>query len=217
MRQLRRRQLNRVEAFYRRGLSALNQNDLRQVLHDLARDLDERADYVHRAAESERTVPPYNKQFSGRLDELVNLRERLKDDCAGVISGVHGLGGVGKTELAFTYAHAFAGVYPGGRFLLPCEGKTSLRDAALVLGDLFCERIHEQERTTPNAYFAAIMRCLRERLDQRGHILLVLDNVTDPRMLLRQETDQVTALGSRSVSTILRQPFTKFSEAPQRS
>jgi len=74
------------------------------VLKSLARDLDKRAKDVRSAAESENTVPPYNKQFSGRLDQLLDLRDSLKNNRAGVISGVHGLG---KSELAFTYAHAF--------------------------------------------------------------------------------------------------------------
>jgi len=184
-----------VKPLSEEGILALRREDLRRVLSDLARDLDERAQQVHRAAESQTTVPPYNKKFSGRLEELLSLRERLKDDRAGVVRGVHGLGGIGKTELAFTYAHAFASAYPGGRFLIPCEGKASLRDAALVLGELFRDRISDQERMTPDSYFAAILDCLRERLGRLGHILLVLDNVTALDLLAAQQTDQLTALG----------------------
>ena len=44
-----------------------------------------------------------------------DLRRQLVDNHTGVIAGIHGLGGIGKTELAFTYAPAYAGVYPGGR------------------------------------------------------------------------------------------------------
>ena len=186
-----------VEPFRNQGIDALRQEDLRRVLAELARDLDQRAERVRQAAESRSTVPPYNKRFSGRLDELLQLREKLKDDQAGVICGVHGLGGIGKTELAFTYAHAFAGIYPGGRFLVPCEGKTRLRDAALALGDQFRDQINDEERMAPDAYFAAIRRCLSERLDTLGHILLVLDNVTDLAVVSPHQTDQLTSLGPR--------------------
>jgi len=192
--QVSRRQINEVQPFYQAGVNALRQDNLRSVLEKLARDLDERVDAVRRAALSETTVPPYNRKFSGRLDELLDLRERLKDDRAGVISGIHGLGGVGKTELAFTFAHAFAGAYPGGRFLVHCEGKSSLREAALELGELFPDQISDEQRKSVDTYFAAIGACLRRRLDEKGHILLVLDNVTDPDLLTAQETDALTSL-----------------------
>ena len=126
VKQVRRRQLlsEFAKPFADEGLDALRRDDLRHVLSNLAQDLDHHAQLVAAAANSETTVPPYNKKFSGRLEELLELRKRLKDDQAGVVCGVHGLGGIGKTELAFTYAHAFASAYPGGRFLVPCEGKT---------------------------------------------------------------------------------------------
>jgi tetratricopeptide (TPR) repeat protein len=187
-----------VEPFRNLGLEALRRADLQTVLERLARDLDQRADYVRRAAESESTVPPYNKNFSGRLEELLNLRERLKDDRAGVISGVHGLGGMGKTELAFTYAHAFAGAYPGGRFHIECDGKATLRGALLGTGsftEYFRGQIDEEEQKQPETYFAAMVHSLRERLTSHGHILLVLDNVTDANLLAAQQLDALTSLG----------------------
>lgn len=195
VKEIRRRQFNAVQPFYMQGTDALRRDDLRRVLAELAKDLDGRAELVRQAELSRSTVPPYNKRFSGRLDELLELRERLKDDRAGVVCGVQGLGGVGKTELAFTYAHAFASAYPGGRFLVPCEGKKMLCEAALCLGDLFRDQIGDEERKTPDGYFAAIAACLRRRLDEMGHILLVLDNVTSAALVSPQETDHLTTLG----------------------
>jgi tetratricopeptide (TPR) repeat protein len=202
---LRRRQLTHnqpfcdVHAFFDAGLDALRREDLRQVLDQLAHDLDHHAALLAQAAASLSTVPAYNKHFTGRLDELLLLRERLiKDDRTGVIYGIQGLGGIGKTELAFTYAHAYASAYPGGRFLIRCEGKSVLRDAVLGQSDftgLFGEQISDEERKLPDAYFAAILRCLRARLDQLGHILLVLDNVSDLALLGHQQTQALTALG----------------------
>jgi tetratricopeptide (TPR) repeat protein len=186
-----------VKPFRDEGLDALRRADLHAVLERLAHDLDQRVQDVKRAAESETTVPPYNKRFSGRLDELLALRDRLKDDRAGVISGVHGLGGIGKTELAFTYAHAFASAYPGGRFLVPCEGKSSLRDSVLHLVDFFCDRISDENRKKPESCFAAIIASLRDRLDRLGHILLVLDNINTPALLTAQQSDCLTALGPK--------------------
>jgi tetratricopeptide (TPR) repeat protein len=201
-----------VLPFHQQGLAALRREDLRRVLAGLARDLDERSQRVKLAERSPSTVPPYNRNFSGRLEELLDLRQRLKDDRAGVICGVHGLGGIGKTELAFTYAHAFASAYPGGRFILHCDGKTSLRDAVLgtdSFTSLFRDRIGEQERMIPDTYFAAIAACLRQRIETDGHVLLVLDNVTDVSVVAPQQTDRLTALGPKLhllATTRLRPP-----------
>lgn len=205
VKQLRRRQLTHnqpfcdVHAFFKAGLDALRREDLRQVLDQLARDIDHHAALLAKAAASLSTVPAYNKHFTGRLDELLRLRERLiKDDRTGVIYGIQGLGGIGKTELALTYAHAYASAYPGGRFLIRCEGKSVLRDAVLGQSDLtglFGNQIRNEERKLPDAHFAAILRCLRDRLDQLGHVLLVLDNVSDLALLGHQQTQVLTALG----------------------
>ena len=207
LKHLRRRQLTHnqtfcdVQSFYDAGLDALRREDLRRVLNDLARNLDHHAELVKQADASLSTVPAYNAKFTGRLEELLALRERLiKDDRTGVIYGVHGLGGIGKTELAYAYAHAYASVYPGGRFLLRCEGKSTLRDAVLGQSDftaLFRDRISDEERKQPEDYFAAVLACLRERLDQSGHVLLVLDNVTDLALLARSQTDTMTVLGPK--------------------
>jgi hypothetical protein len=197
--QLRRRQFIAVHPFYQAGQEALHREDLKRVLRALAKDLDARSQLVQRASESANTVPPCNKKFSGRVDELLALRELLKSDRAGVVCGVQGLGGIGKTELAFAYAHAFAGVYPGGRFEIPCDGKSTIRQAALILGEFadFRAGITDEERKTPDTYFAAIVACLKQRLEQRGSILLVLDNVTAPDLMTQQGTDPLTTLGPK--------------------
>jgi tetratricopeptide (TPR) repeat protein len=185
-----------VIPFQQQGVEALQREHVRRALDRLAEDLRRRAEEVRRAGESESTVPPYNVRFSGRLDELLWLRTRLQDDRAGVVCGVHGLGGIGKTELAFTYAHAFASAYPGGRFLVACEAAASLREAIVTsLGGYFASQIDEEARKTPDTHFAAVTACLRDRLHTHGHILLVLDNVVDPVFVTEQTLDCVTSLG----------------------
>lgn len=204
---LRRRQMTHnqplcdVHSFYTEGVETLRRDDLRQVLKRLAEDLDHHAELLAKADSSKTTIPPYNKNFSGRHDELLQLREWLtKDDRTGVIHGVHGLGGIGKTELALTYAHGYASAYPGGRFLISCDGKSSLREAILTQHDftsLFADRISDEQRKDPAEYYAAIMRQLGHRLDNLGHVLLLLDNVTDTALLTREQTDVVTKLGPK--------------------
>ena len=67
--------------------------------------------------------------------------------------------------LALAYAHAYASAYPGGRFLLRCEGKSALRDAVLGQSDftvLFRDRIRDEERKQPESDFAVVVMCLRD-------------------------------------------------------
>ena len=58
VKQLRRRQINAVQPFYRAGVEWLRREDSRRVLQELARDLHERAERVRHAAESEHSVTP---------------------------------------------------------------------------------------------------------------------------------------------------------------
>ena len=99
-----RRQLDLVQPFYNAGVTALQQADVEpDACGSTSASIWTNSEHVRRAAESENTVPPYNEKFTGRQDELIELRRRLKDDRTGVICGIHGLGGIGKTELAYTY------------------------------------------------------------------------------------------------------------------
>jgi len=204
---LRRRQLTHnqpfcdVHSFYTEGIDTLRREDLRQVLSKLAQDLDHHAELLAKAEASDSTIPPYNRHFSGRLDELLQLREWLdKDDRTGVVHGVHGLGGIGKTELAFTYAHGYASAYPGGRYIIKCEGKTSLSDAIRTEHEFiqrFDNKISDEQRKDPAEHYAAILFHLGRRMEQLGHVLLLLDNVTDLALLEPEQTDALTKLGPK--------------------
>ncbi|HEU4426878.1 MAG TPA: TIR domain-containing protein, partial [Pilimelia sp.] len=56
-------------------------------------------------------VPPRDPAFTGREALLGELRERLQGGQRALVQALHGMGGVGKTQLAVEYAHMFAGDY----------------------------------------------------------------------------------------------------------
>ncbi|GDY29885.1 FxSxx-COOH system tetratricopeptide repeat protein [Gandjariella thermophila] len=57
-------------------------------------------------------VPLRNVNFTGRDQVLLALRERMTTSVTAVVpSAVHGMGGVGKTQLAVEYAYRFASDY----------------------------------------------------------------------------------------------------------
>ncbi|MDQ3761147.1 MAG: hypothetical protein M3460_05450 [Actinomycetota bacterium] len=56
-------------------------------------------------------VGPRNPGFVGRDATLVQLRERLRTGGTAGVQVLHGVGGVGKTQVAIEYAHRYAGAY----------------------------------------------------------------------------------------------------------
>jgi len=56
-------------------------------------------------------VEPRNPGFSGRETVLTQLRHQLKAGGPTVVQALHGMGGVGKTQLAIEYAHRHADDY----------------------------------------------------------------------------------------------------------
>lgn len=57
-------------------------------------------------------VPQRNKNFTGREDLLAALRRQVTGDVTVVLAhALHGMGGVGKTQLAIEYAYRFMGDY----------------------------------------------------------------------------------------------------------
>jgi hypothetical protein len=121
---------------------------------------------------------------------------------------LHGLGGVGKTQLAVRYVHQHGAEYPDGCFWLRADQATSL------LGDLasLAWRLQLPEREMPEQelQIEAVLRWLR------GHSgwLLVLDNLDEP---VRAEARRwlPPGLGGHLLTTSrLRLGFTRVSLEP---
>jgi len=80
---------------------------------------------------------------------------------------VQGLGGMGKTELALAYAHAFAWDYPGGRWQVACEHTGDLRLALTRLAGPIRFEFTEEEKKDLTRQFDRVLELTRR--EQRHH------------------------------------------------
>jgi len=74
------------------------------------------------AANSLHQIPSPPRDFTGREAELKELMEKLQPGGGATISGLQGMGGVGKTALALKLAESLAPRYPDAQFYLDLRG-----------------------------------------------------------------------------------------------
>jgi hypothetical protein len=108
----------------------------------------------------------------GRDGLLAEVREQLLAGDKAVVQALHGMGGVGKTQLAAEYAHRFAGSYDLAWWINAEQGGL-IGDQVAALGlALGCVQ--------PGAGTEAVRAAVLAELRHRGRWLLVFDNAEDP-------------------------------------
>lgn len=125
-------------------------------------------------------VPPRNKNFTGRADLLTRLREGLGGRVTAVLPhALHGLGGVGKTQMAVEYAHRYQSDYdlvwwiPADQ---PVLVRSSLASLAPSLGLPSASVSGVEEAAN------AVLEALR-RGEPYTDWLLIFDNADEPEEL----------------------------------
>jgi hypothetical protein len=117
-------------------------------------------------------VPARNPGFTGRDKLLAELRERLLAGDRAVVQALHGMGGVGKTQLAVEYAHRFARHYDLV-WWISSEQAELIGDQVAALGlALGC--------VPPGTATEAVRWAVLAELRERGGWLLVFDNAEHP-------------------------------------
>ncbi len=117
-------------------------------------------------------IPARNPGFTGRDDLLAGLREQLLAGDKAVVQALHGMGGVGKTQLAAEYAHRFAGAYDLAWWVNAEQGG--------LIGDQVAALGLALECVQPGAGTQAVRAAVLAELRHRGRWLLVFDNAEDP-------------------------------------
>ncbi len=116
-------------------------------------------------------IPARNPGFTGRDDLLAEVREQLLAGDKAMVQALHGMGGVGKTQLAAEYAHRFAGAYDLAWWINAEQGGL-IGDQVAALGlALGCVQ--------PGAGTEAVRAAVLAELRHRGRWLLVFDNAED--------------------------------------
>jgi hypothetical protein len=108
---------------------------------------------------------------------------------------VHGLGGVGKTELAVAYAHGYADSYPGGLWSLNAEGKKELLPLFAELAKTPEMPMELDPNLTEEQVGQRVLAWLKKRAeaardadrDKGAACLVLLDNVSEPELLSQSQ------------------------------
>ena len=124
-------------------------------------------------------VPQRNKNFTGRSELLDELRNRVITEATALLPhALHGLGGVGKTQLAIEYAYRYASDYqliwwiPADQNALVRSTLASLAPRLGITG-LVPGRVEEA--------VAAVLEALRRGAYDRW--LLIFDNADQPELV----------------------------------
>jgi tetratricopeptide (TPR) repeat protein len=123
-------------------------------------------------------LPARNPDFSGRGDLLQELHASLQAGSAAAVvprGALHGLGGVGKTELALEFAHRFATDYDIAWWVSAEQPTSATAALAGLAGRLGVAQVADQSEMVAGLF---------DQLRQRDRWLLVYDNAERPDRLV---------------------------------
>ena len=226
--QVRRRNQIDLRDWSQEGAEALKRADVRRRLDDLERSLYSRLSRLRRLREVPGNLPAHNPRFVGREGEMQRLHEAAGLGRFGVLTAVQGMGGVGKTALAFQYAHAYADFYPGGRWLVSCAGETNLASAVRRLDLDLWLTLSDAEMRDDNLAARRVLAELERRAIEGAKArsgeehppepkaLLLLDNVDTPALLQPPQSTLLTGRKWLHVLATTRSGAQEFGNDPDR-
>jgi tetratricopeptide (TPR) repeat protein len=128
------------------------------------------------AALSLRQLPAPPADFTGRVEELADLLALLDAGQGVTLSGLHGIGGVGKTALALKLAGQIKDRYPDAQFFLDLRGAG---DTPLSPADAMAHVIRAYYPLNKLPDSEAELRALYHSVLDGKRALLLMDNARD--------------------------------------
>ena len=179
-----------LRPWFPEGTAALQETDVRERAARLGQSVNDQLREARLAQQAPGNLRRHNTNFVGRTRELQALHRQLTGGALGVVTAVHGIGGMGKTELAVTYAHMYAHAYQGGTWQVAADGQTDMLEAVSALA-LFPElglEVHTEHLVDRRWLGQRVLAHLAERAaaarcDGTSSCLLLLDNVSEPDLL----------------------------------
>jgi WD40 repeat protein len=119
--------------------------------------------------------------FVGREQQLMTLHDHLKASAVGIkTAGLHGMGGIGKTQLAVEYAHRYRFHYPAGVYWLNAVEDWAGR-IANISDNLGLSPADPHDRDRNKQMVFALLNFLRGQTTPTGdEALIILDNLEHP-------------------------------------
>ena len=117
-------------------------------------------------------IPARNPGFTGRDGLLAAIRGRLLSGDRAMVQALHGMAGVGKTQLAVEYAHRFAEAYDVAWWINAEPGG--------LIGDQFADLATQLGSVEADAETEQVRAAVLAKLRRRGRWLLIFDGAETP-------------------------------------
>ena len=117
-------------------------------------------------------LPPPPPGFVGRTEELARLRA-LDPSAGALLTGLKGMGGIGKTALALVLAHEWLGRFPDAQFFLDARGTQEDPPSAATLLAQILQAFHPAQQLPAGE---TALRTLYHQTLEGKRVLLLLDN-----------------------------------------